>query len=97
MTPEEIKKIPELQIEVTPAIEDAFYFLQSLEKDLPDPSDEESPEDYEQRLKTTADPALHAGARLEKLPYDERMEAVRIAYRMIDNLEKYGIPCAEWM
>ena len=40
MTFDEIKRIPDLQIEVTPAVEDAFYFLRGLEADFP-----ESPDD----------------------------------------------------
>ena len=80
MTKEEILNTPDLQIEVTPAIEDAFYFLQGVEKHDDDISDAQ----------------VNAGKRLEKYPRDERMEAVHFAYMMLDNLDKYGIPCAAW-
>ena len=80
MTHEEIKKIPELQINVTPAIEDAFYFLQGVEK----------------REDGITEAQANAGKRLEKYSREERMEAVQCAYKMLDNIEKYGIPCAAW-
>lgn len=96
MTFDEIKQIPDLQIEVTPAIEDAFYFLRSLETEMPDITDEESPEDYEARLSALYDPANNAGNRLADLPEDEKWQAIRAAYQMIDNIRKYGIPCAAW-
>ena len=80
MTKEEIAQIPDLQIEVTPAIEDAFYFLQGAERRDGDISDAQ----------------VNAGKRLEKYPRNERMEAVHYAYKMLDNLDKYGIACAAW-
>ena len=80
MTKEEIAQIPDLQINVTPAVEDAFYFLQGLEK----------------REDDITDAQVNAGKRLEKYPRDERMEAVHYAYKMLDNIDKYGIPCAAW-
>lgn len=80
MTKEEIKEIPKLQIEVTPIIEDAFHFLYGVEK-----SKEE-----------ITDAQANCGKRLEKYTREERLEAVHYAYQMIDNLEKYGIACAEW-
>jgi hypothetical protein len=80
MTHEEIKKIPELQINVTPAIEDAFYFLQGVEK----------------REDDITEAQANAGKRLEKYSREERMEAVQCAYKMLDNIDKYGIPCAAW-
>lgn len=86
----------DLNIKVTPAIEDAFYFLRSTETEIPDPTDEESVEEYEKRLSDKLDASQKAGERLCKLPYEERMQAIRKAYQMIDNIKKYGIPCAEW-
>lgn len=80
MTKQEALLIPDLQIEVTPAVEDAFYFLQGLEKMEDDITDAQ----------------VNAGKRLEKYPRDERMEAVHYAYKMLDNLDKYGIACAAW-
>lgn len=81
MTSDEIKRIPDLQINVTPAIEDAFYFLQGVEKS----------EDC------ITEAQANAGKRLEKYSREERMEAVQCAYKMIDNIDKYGIPCAAWV
>ena len=40
----------DLNIEVTPEIEDAFYFLRSVETDIPDAEEDESVEEYEKRL-----------------------------------------------
>lgn len=80
MTLDEIKRIPELQINVTPAIEDAFYFLQGVEK----------------REDGITEAQANAGKRLEKYSREERMEAVQCAYKMLDNIDKYGIPCAAW-
>lgn len=96
MTSEEIKNIPDLQIEVTPTVEDAFYFLQSLENELPDIREDETCEEYEERLDKLTNPSLHAGDRLAQIPYKERMEAIGKAYQMIDNLKKYGVACAQW-
>ena len=86
----------DLNIEVTPEIEDAFYFLRSVETDIPDAEEDESVEEYEKRLSRLCDAPVRAGQRLEKLPFEERMQVIRKAYQMIDNLKKYGIPCAEW-
>ena len=97
MTFEEIKRIPDLQINVTPAVEDAFYFLHSLEKEVPDPMDNETAEDFDARLEASIQPAINAGNRLTLLPAIERQVAIHEAYRMIDNLKKYGVPCAAWV
>lgn len=80
MTKQEALLIPDLQIEVTPAIEDAFYFLQGVEK----------------REDDMTDAQVNAGKRLEKYTRDERMEAIHYAYQMLDNIDKYGIACAQW-
>lgn len=96
MTFEEIKQIPDLQVDVTPAVEDAFYFLQSLDKELPDATEEETLEKYEARLASLVDPGLRAGSRLASLPPQERTDAMLEASRMMDNLKKYGVACAAW-
>lgn len=80
MTKEEIANTPDLQIKVTPAIEDAFFFLQGVEK----------------RDDDITDAQVNAGKRLEKYTREERMEAVHYAYKMLDNIDKYGTPCAAW-
>ena len=96
MTFEEIKQIPDLQIEVTPQVEDAFYFVHSLQSELPESTDEETPEQYEERLDAFIDAGLNAAKRIMELPYDEKWKAINTAYRMIDNIDKYGVPCAAW-
>lgn len=89
----------DLDIDVTPAIEDAFYFLRLMDEDnkFDDTSDDsESVEDYEKRLESHYKSGHAAGDRLTKLPYEERMQAIHYGYQMIDNLKKYGVPCAAW-
>ena len=80
MTFDEIKQIPDLQIDVTPAVEDAFHFLYGLEKG--------------QDSMTEAQ--LRCGKHLEQYPENEKKQAIHEAYRMIDNISKYGIACAAW-
>lgn len=80
MTKEEAKQVADLQIKVTPAIEDAFHFLYGVENEEEDITDAQA----------------NAGKRLEKYSREERMDAVHYAYQMIENIEKYGVACAEW-
>lgn len=99
MTEEErIQREIDLDIEVTPVIEDAFYFLRMLENNETENFDDEneSIEDFEKRLCEKYTPSQNAGDRLAKIPYQERMEAIHEAYRMIDNIKKYGVACLEW-
>jgi len=100
MTQEElIQREQDLDIEITPEIEDAFYFLRILEKagEIGNDIDEnETLEEYEKRLNDEHTPALNAGDRLAKLPYDERMKAIHYGYQMLDNIKKYGVACSEW-
>lgn len=86
----------DLNIEVTPAVEDAFYFLRSTENEIPEPKEDEPVELYEARLDAMYENSAKAGERLAKIPYEERMSAIRSAHKMIDNLKKYGVACAEW-
>lgn len=101
MTQEElIQREEDLDIEVTPVVEDAFYFLRMLEKSGEIGSDidneDETVEEYEERLDREHTPSLNAGDRLAKIPYHERMEAIHEAYRMLDNIKKYGVACNKW-
>ena len=80
MTFEEIRQIPDLQVNVTPAVEDAFHFLYGLEKS------EDNMTDAQRRC----------GQHLEAYSENERLNAIHEAYRMLDNIAKYGIPCAAW-
>ena len=96
MTKDEALQIPDLCIEVTPVVEDAFYFLSHIEnqKSIDEilAMDDQHEKDYDLFCQASQ----HAGDRLLKLPREERMEAVRLAYQMIDNIKKYGVACAEW-
>lgn len=81
MTFEEIKNIPDLQIEVNPAIEDAFYFLNGIENSVSDISEAQ----------------ILCGQRLHSVySEEEAKDAIKKAYMMIDNIKKYGIACAAW-
>jgi hypothetical protein len=83
----------DLDINVTPAIEDAFFFLSTTEnEDTDDFLIGETAEEYEQR----AQACINAGNRLQKLPYEERMQAIHQAHRMIDNIQKYGKAANNW-
>ena len=97
MTKAETLQIPDLQVNVTPAVEDAFYFIHSIEKELPDATEEETVEEYEARLDAIVQPGINAGNRLIGLSEEEKWQAIHEAYRMIDNLKKYGVPCAAWV
>lgn len=96
MTFDEIKRIPDLQIDVTPSVEDAFYFLNSVESALPEQQQDETIEQYEKRMQASTEHIKGAGERLQKLSEDDRHKAIQDAYKMIDNIRKYGIPCAQW-
>lgn len=81
MTFEEIKNIAELQIEVTPAVEDAFYFLNGIENSESDINEAQ----------------ILCGQRLHSVySEEEAKDAIKKAYMMIDNIKKYGIACAAW-
>lgn len=81
MTFEEIKNIPDLQIEVNPAIEDAFYFLNGIENSVSDINEAQ----------------ILCGQRLHSVySEEEAKDAIKKAYMMIDNIKKYGIACAAW-
>ena len=97
MTKQEALQIPDLLIEVTPAIEDAFYFLHSMENDK-SPKEIEAMTDEEwERYDKSCEASSNAGERLLKVPREERMEAIRQAYKMIDNIKEYGVACADWI
>ena len=88
----------DLDVNVTPEVEDAFYFLNSLENPKVFDADDDniSVEDYEKMLADYYDPIHHASERLTSLPKEEAWKAIRQAYRMIDNIKKYGVPCKQW-
>ena len=81
MTFDEIKQIPELQIEVTPEVEDAFYFLHGVIEKAGNVSEAQS----------------RCGEHLKYYPLDVQKKAIEKAMKMIDNIEKYGVACAAWV
>ena len=96
MTKQEAMQIEELQIDVTPLTEDAFYFLSNIENHKPIKEVLAMSDKQERDYDKFCEAAKHAGDRLLKVSREERMEAIDNAYQMIDNIKKYGIACAEW-
>lgn len=81
MTFEEIKQIPDLQIKVTPAVEDAFYFIHAAINDAT----------------ALTEAQIKCRDRLIKeYSKEEAHNAIDVALKMIGNIEKYGVACAEW-
>ena len=97
MKKEEALQIPDLCIELDSITEDAFYFLRNLGEDFPESPEDETPEEYDERLSKFFDPSINAGKRLAELEETEKWQAIHSAYQMIDNLKKYGVACAEWV
>ena len=81
MTFEEIRQIPDLQIDVTPATEDAFHFLYGLD----------------QKGIDLTDAQIRCGESLRQYPDEEIKVAKENAFKMIDNIRKYGVACAKWV
>lgn len=79
MTFEEIKRIPELQVEVDDLTEQCFYVKMALIGRI---SDEAGKKNYD-NIKG-------------RFSEDEYLQALEKADRMISNLDKYGIACAQW-
>ena len=96
MKKEEALQIPDLCIDIDSVTEDAFYFLSYTENPKPLEEILEMDEQQERDYDLFCQASQHAGDRLTKIPREERMEAIRKAYQMIDNIKKYGIACAEW-
>lgn len=80
MTIDEIRQIPDLDINVTPLVEDAFYFLKALGGEL---------------SKDAGNKAVERMNRLG-YDVQEIQEALLTAERMMGNIRKYGIACEEW-
>lgn len=80
MTKDEALKIPDLYVEVTPEVEDAFYFLYPVENGQ-EPTDASSSAGV--RLSRIKD-----RARLS--------QTIQSALRMIENVRKYGVACVDW-
>ena len=107
MTKDEALKIPELCIEVTPLVEDAFYAFRDIDDKelqerldrLPDDYVSGDPQTDELMEKFDRDIESAENARLRFMQGSpvERLKAMSDAFQMIENLEKYGVPCAEWI
>ena len=107
MTKDEALKIPELCIEVTPLVEDAFYAFRDIDDKelqerldrLPDDYVSGDPQTDELMDKFYSDIESAENARLRFMQGSpvERLKAMSDAFQMIENLEKYGVPCAEWI
>lgn len=80
MTFEEIRNIPDLQLEVTELAEDCFYVKMSS---LGRISDEVGRKTYD-RIKG-------------RYSEEELKKALDTADKMIENINKYGVACAEWV
>ena len=108
MTKEEAMLIPELNIEVTEMVEDAFYGFRDIDDAELEKRLSEMPDDYESgdietdRLmeKYMKDIEISERARERWFACQdpkERMDAVLNAFQMIENIKKYGVPCVAWM
>ena len=108
MTKEEAMLIPELNIEVTEMVEDAFYGFRDIDDKELDRRLSELPDDYDSgdiETDRLMEKYLHDIEMSEKARErwfacqdpKERMDAVVKAFQMIDNIKKYGVPCVQWM
>lgn len=106
MTKKEAQNIADLNIEVTPLIEDAFYAFREIDcKELDTrlnrlgdnyvSGDAETDKLLEKYLKDI-DIAEQARERIMLVSPEKRAHAIDTAFRMIENQEKYGYPCLEW-
>jgi len=107
MTRQEALLIPDLQIEVTELVEDAFYAFRDVDdselkkrlKELGDDyvdGDEKADELLTKYLKDLDIAEKAADRWLQSgTPY-ERVQALLAAEKMIENQKKYGVPCAAW-
>lgn len=80
MTFDEIKHIPDLQINVDDLAEQCFYVKMAI---LGRISDEAGEKNYN-----------HIKGQYTE---EEYKQALDTADRMIQNLDKYGVPCADWI
>ena len=80
MTFEEIKQIPDLQIEVDDLTEQCFYVKMAMKGRI---SDEVGERNY-QNIRG-------------KYPQGAYVDALRKADKMIQNIDKYGVACAQWI
>ena len=79
MTFDEIKQIPELQIEVDDLTEQCFYIKMAIAGRISDEAGEKNWDNIK-----------------GKYTEEEYKRALDTADRMIGNLDKYGVACADW-
>lgn len=80
MTKKEAQKIPSMRIEVTPFVEDCFFYLLGQENQL-------SEKQKEKALNRVSG---------KDYSLEEYYKAMLLAKTMIENNKKYGVPCADW-
>ena len=107
MTKKEAMEIEELQINVTPLVEDAFYAFRDIDdKDLQErlnaiPDDYGSGDIETDRLMNCFLKDIENSEKARERWFacedsNERVEALSCAFQMIENQKKYGYPCIEW-
>lgn len=107
MKKDEALQIPDLCIEVTPLIEDAFFAFRDidckeLDKRLNALGDDYVSGDAETdallaKYLNDLETADKARERFMQGEPKERVHAMATAFQMMENIEKYGVPCAEWI
>jgi len=85
MTKQEALQIPDLCIEVTPLVEDFFYSMLEGKGEI-------NHSGANDRIKTLAED--YTSGKVKELP--PFMQAVEMAEKMYDNLQRYGVACADW-
>lgn len=79
MTFDEIKQIPDLQIEVDDLTEQCFYVKMAIAGRISDDAGEKNYNNIK-----------------GKYTKEEYYEALKKADKMIQNIDKYGVACADW-
>lgn len=98
--------VPELDIYITPLVMDAYEAFREIDsKRLDERLDELGP-DYVSgdpeadaltaKFEKELDEKEKAGERFNKAPAEERVRAINVAFTMIENNKKYGIPSIHW-
>lgn len=107
MNKQEALLIPDLQIEVTPLVEDAFYAYRDIDdseldarlKELGDnyiEGDEEADKLLDRYLKDIEFSEKARERWFATGSASERVDALMKAQKMIENIKKHGVPCAQW-
>ena len=107
MTKDEALQIPDLCIKVTPLVEDAFYAFRDIDcKELDHRlqvigdnyvSGDAETDALMEKYFADLESAEKARQRFMQGEPKERVHAMNTAFRMIENLEKYGVACADWI